>query len=322
MTSPLTPPTTGPALPSARRVSIGVEAMTRNASLTIGAATAPSTVQTGQMSRLRARRESAGTVSSSVRTIIAPLSLQSATGGTIVGIGVMRKTATMSVRSTSSSARSRVVASLELGSVMEMPTVWMARTKLRICATNAPVMTRLNSSVETESAFPSCGTVTTTTIVGMTQTSPLTSVATETAQLAGDDAQVQPTTDASLNGCSAMARMTVETEQTRWLRTAHDARTKETSLAEISAVCPNVGCVTLRMTAVTTLTREMSCVQDDTGSAQNLSSNAAMTNAFLEDGAVTTTMIVVMGRMRTNARSTHARRRGSSVPPATVSRRS
>merc|ERR1719193_1045520 len=125
MTSPLTPPTTGPALPSARRANTGVEATTRNAFLIIGAATAPWTVQTGQMSRLRARRESAGTVSSSVRTIIAPLSLQSATGGTIVGIGVMRKTATMSVRSTSSSARSRVVASLVPGSVMEMPTVWM-----------------------------------------------------------------------------------------------------------------------------------------------------------------------------------------------------
>merc|ERR1719391_560975 len=156
----------------------------------------------------------------------------------------------------------------------------------------------------------------------MTQTSQLTSAATETAQLAGDDAQVRPTTDASLNGCSAMARMTAETELTRWLRTAHDARTRETSLAEISAVCPNVGCVTLRMTAGTTLTREMSCVQDEIGNARNLSSNAEMTNAFLEDGAVTTMMIVVMGRMRTNARNTHARQRGSSVPPATASRKS
>merc|ERR1719266_2017173 len=237
--------------------------MTRNASRTIGAATAPWTVQTGQMSRLRARRESAGTVSSSVRTIIAPLSLQSATGGTIVGIGVMRKTATMSVQSMSSSARSRVVASLVPGSVMEMPTVWMARTKLRICATNAPAMMRQNSSVETESAFPSCGTVTTTTTVGMTRTSPLTSAVTEIAQLAGDDAQVRPTTDASLNGCSAMARMTAEMEQTRWLRTAQVRPTTDASLNGCSAVYPNVGCVTLRMTAVTTLMKEMSCVQDD-----------------------------------------------------------
>merc|ERR1719237_1169945 len=296
--------------------------MTRNASRTIGAAMAPSTVRTGQTSRLRARRESAGTVSSSARTIIAPLSLQSATGGTIVGIGVMRKTATMSVRSTSSSARSPVVASLVPGSVMEMPTVWTAQTKQRTCATSGPAMMRLNSSAETESASPSCGTVTTTTTVGMTQTSQLTSAETEIAQLAGDDAQVRPTTDASLNGCSATARMTAGTEQTRWLRTAHDARTRETSLVETSAVCPNVGCVTLRMTAATTLTREMSCVQDDTGSARNLSSSAAMTNAFLEDGAVTTTMIVVTVRMRTNVRSTPARRRGSSVPLATASRRS
>merc|ERR550519_2671964 len=183
-------------------------------------------------------------------------------------------------------------------------------------------MMRRNSSAEMESASPSCGTVTTTTTVGMTQTSQLASAETEIAQLAGDDAQVQPTTDASLNGCSAMARMTAEMEQTRWLRTVHDVRTRETSLVEISAVCPNVGCVTLRMTAATTLTREMSCVLDDTGSARNLSSSAVMINAFLEDGAVTMTMIVVTGRMKTNARSTHARRRGSSVPLATASRRS
>merc|ERR1719220_173988 len=236
--------------------------MMRNASRTIGAAMAPSTVRTGQTSRLRARRESAGTVSSSVRTIIAPLSLQSATGETIVGIGVMRKTATMSVRSTSSSARSPVVASLVPGSVMEMPTVWTARTKQRTCATSGPAMMRPNSSAETESAFPSCGTVTTTTTAGMTRTSQLTSAETEIAQLAGDDAQVRPTTDASLNGCSAMARMTAETELTRWLKTARDARTRETSLVEISAVCPNVGCVTLRMTAETELTRWLKTARD------------------------------------------------------------
>merc|ERR1719507_368291 len=225
-------------------------------------------------------------------------------------------------RSMSSSARNLVVASLVLGSVMEMPTAWMARTKQRTFATSGPATMRRNSSAEMESASPSCGTVTTTTTVGMTQTSQPTSAETETAQLAGDDAQVRPTTDASLNGCSAMARMTAETELTRWLKTARDARTRETSLVEISAVCPNVGCVTLKMTAATTLTREMSCVQEDTGSAQNLSSSAAMINAFLEDGAVTTTMIVATGRMKTNARSTHAHRRGSSVPLATASRRS
>merc|ERR1719507_2950623 len=158
-------------------------------------------------------------------------------------------------RSMSSSARNLVVASLVLGSVMEMPTAWMARTKQRTFATSGPAMMRLNSSAETESAFPSCGTVTTTTTAGMTRTSQLTSAETEIAPLAGDDAQVRPTTDASLNGCSAMARMTAETELTRWLKTAHDARTRETSLVETSAVCPNVGCVTLRMTAATTPTR-------------------------------------------------------------------
>merc|ERR1719507_623517 len=158
-------------------------------------------------------------------------------------------------RSMSSSARNLVVASLVLGSVMEMPTAWMARTKQRTFATSGRAMMRRNSSAEMESASPSCGTVTTTTTVGMTQTSQLTCAETETVQLAGDDAQVRPTTDASLNGCSAMARMTAETEQTRWLRTARDARTRETSLVETSAVCPNAGCVTLRMTAATTPTR-------------------------------------------------------------------
>merc|ERR1719189_2861167 len=97
---------------------------------------------------------------------------------------------------------------------------------------------------------------------------------------------------------------------------------RETSPAETNAVCPNVGSVTLRMTVVTTRMREMSCAQDGIESAQNPSSNVATTNAFLEDGAVTTMMIVAMDRMRTNARSTLVRQRGSSVPLATASRRS
>merc|ERR1719410_2567242 len=234
----------------------------------------------------------------------------------------MRRTATMSVRSMSSNAKSRVAASLALGSVMEMPTAWTAPTRQKTCATRDPATTRLSSSAGTASASLSCGTATTTTTAATTQTSRLTSAGTETAPLDGEDVQARPTIGASQSGCSATARTTAGTERTRWPRTAHVVRTRETSLVATSAVCLKDGSVTLRMIVGTTRMKETSSVLEGTGSARNLSSSAATTNASQGDGAVTMTMIVAMDPMRLNARTTLVLQRGSSVPQVTASRRS
>merc|ERR1719369_19083 len=88
------------------------------------------------------------------------------------------------------------------------------------------VTRKQNSPAAMESVFLSSGSVTMTMTVGMTVTSRLTAAGTETAQKAGEDAQVILTTDVSLNGCSAMARMTAEMEQMNCQRTVPNVKRK------------------------------------------------------------------------------------------------
>merc|ERR1719319_27626 len=293
----------------------------RSASRTTGGATARSTVRTGQTSRHPVPRESAGTGSSSARTITAPLSLQSATAATTVGTGVMRRTVTISVPSMNLSARSQAAASLEHGSVMGTGTAWMGRTRQRIFATRGPVMLRRSSSVGMASASPNCGTVTTTTIVGMTQTSQRTSVGTATVQLDGAGVPAQPTTGVFPSGCSVTGRTTVGTALMRWPTTAPAVRTRATSPAETSDVCPSAGSVTLRMIAVTTVTRATRCALVATGSAQSQSSSAPMINASQDVGGATMMMTAAMDQTKQAARNTPAPQKGSSASPDTASRR-
>merc|ERR1719312_1481587 len=166
---------------------------------------------------------------------------------------------------------------------------------------------RLTKSVITENAmrkpsflaamgsvFLSCGSVTMTTIAEMTVTNLPTAADTETAQKDGEDVRATQTTDASLNGCSAMARMTAEMELTNCPKIAQNVRKRATSNVETKGVCPKGGCVILKMIAATTRMKMMKCVRADTENAPNQNSDVATTSVFLQDGDVITMTTVVM----------------------------
>merc|ERR1719317_23999 len=166
---------------------------------------------------------------------------------------------------------------------------------------------RLTRSVITENAmrkpsslaamgnvFLSCGSVTMTMIAGMTVTNLPTAADTETAQKDGEDVRATPTTDASLNGYSAMVRMTVETELMNCPKIAQNVRKRVISSVETKGVYPKGGCVILKMIAATTLMKMMKCVRADTENAPNQNSDVAMTSVFLQDGDVIMMTTVVM----------------------------
>merc|ERR1719483_1156580 len=136
-----------------------------------------------------------------------------------------------------------------------------------------------------ESVSLNCGSVTMTMTVGMTVTSRLTAAGTETVQKAGEDVQVIQTTDVSLNGSSAMERMTAEMEQTNFPRTVPNAKRRATSNVEIKGVFPKDGCVILKM---------MKCAPEDTENAQNQNSDVEMINVYQRGGDATMMMIVAM----------------------------
>merc|ERR1719308_335788 len=93
-------------------------------------------------------------------------------------------------------------------------------------------MRKLSSLAAMGSVFPSCGSVTMTTIAEMTVTNPPTAADTETAQKDGEDVRATPTTDASLNGYSAMAKMTAEMELTNCPKIAQNVKKRATSSVE------------------------------------------------------------------------------------------
>lgn len=74
---------------------------------------------------------------------------------------------------------------------------------------NDHAILRLNSHAKMDDALPSCGCAISIMIVVMIPMNPLTCVDNATAPPAGSDALVNRTTDASRNGCSAMAKMIV-----------------------------------------------------------------------------------------------------------------
>merc|ERR1719477_70784 len=149
------------------------------------------------------------------------------------------------------------------------------------------------------SVFPSCGSVIMRTIAGMTVTNLPTAADTETAQKDGEDVRATQTTDASLNGYSAMARMTVEMELTNCLKIAPNVRKRATSSVETKGVYPKGGCVILKTIAATTLMKMMKRVRADTENALNQNSAVATTSVFLQDGDVimmTTAVMAVMNQ--------------------------
>merc|ERR1719495_1048642 len=153
---------------------------------------------------------------------------------------------------------------------------------------------KLSSHAAMESVFPSCGSVTMTMTVGMTVTSPPTAADTGIAQRDGEDARAIQTTDVSLNGSSAMERMTAETERTSCLKIVQNVRKRATSSVETNGVYPKDGCVILKMIAETTLMKMMKCVPEDTENAPSQNSGVETISVFLQGGDATMMTIVVM----------------------------
>merc|ERR1719233_416189 len=151
-----------------------------------------------------------------------------------------------------------------------------------------------SSPAAMENVFPSCGSVTMTMTVEMTATNPPTAADTGTAQRDGEDARAIQTTDISLNGCSAMERMTAETEQTSYLKIVQNVRKRVTSSVETKGVCRKDGCAILKTIAETTPMKMMKCAPEDTENAPSQNSDAETISVFLQGGDATMMTIVVM----------------------------
>merc|ERR1719394_2312179 len=183
-------------------------------------------------------------------------------------------------------------------------------------------VTRRPSSLATmANVFPSCGTVTLMTIVEMTVTNLPISVVRGTVQKVGEDVPVTTITDVSLNGSSAMAKMTAEMARMNCPRTVQFVRTRESSSAGTRDVSPRGGCVTLRTTAETIATRTRTCATVGTGTAPSPSSSVTTTSVSRPDGSVTWTMTAAMAVTRNSVSPIHVRRVSSSVTLVIVSRR-
>merc|ERR1719233_538940 len=152
-----------------------------------------------------------------------------------------------------------------------------------------------SSPAAMESVFPSCGSVTMTMTVEMTATNPPTAADTETARRDGEDARAIQTTDVSLNGSSAMERMTAEMERTSCLKIVQNVRKRVTSSVETKGVYRKDGCVILKMIVETTPMKMMKCAPEDTENAPSQNSDAETISVFLQDGDATMMTIVVMG---------------------------
>ena len=146
-------------------------------------------------------------VNSSAKTTIAPWSPLFVMVETTVETTAMRKSAAMSAPNMSSSVPMENAFWVP-GNATETPTVWMDPTKMNAICENAT--RRPNSRATTENASSNCGTVTLTTIAGMTVTSLLIFAVNETAQMDGGGARTTTTTDVFLSGCFVMEKMTAE----------------------------------------------------------------------------------------------------------------
>merc|ERR1719431_633107 len=137
--------------------------------------------------------------------------------------------------------------------------------------------------------------------VGMTVMNLPTAADTGTAQRDGEDVRAIQTTDVSLNGCSAMERMTAETERMSCLKIVQNVRKRATSSVETKGVYPKDGCVILKMIAETTPMKMMKCALEDTENAPSQNSDVETISVFPQDGDVTMMTIVVMEVMNQTA---------------------
>merc|ERR1719318_30713 len=213
----------------------------------------------------------------------------------------MRLTVITLVQKTSSNAKSQADAFLVLGNAMGTLTVWTVLMNPTRSVTTGSATRKQNSPAAMESVFLSCGSVTMTMTAGMTVTSRLTAAGTEIVQRAGEDVQVIQTIDVSLNGSSAMERMTAEMEQMNCQKTVQNAKKRETSNVETKDVYQKDGCVILKMIVEIILMRMMKCAREDIENARSQSSDVETINVYQLDGDVITMMIVATAVTRRTA---------------------
>ena len=106
------------------------------------------------------------------------------------------------------------------------------------------------------------------------------------------------------------------------MRTAQPANQRVISGVTTEDVWPSNGGATSPMIAGTTLMKRKRTAQGDIVNALSPNSNVPMTNVFLPDGSVITTMTVAMGAMRVIALPMSAMQTSFSVIQDIVSRKS
>lgn len=146
----------------------------------------------------------------------------------------MNKTVTYHVPNWNLNVNQMDVASSKVGSVMEMQTAKMEAMKTPLFATKDHAIQKPNSPAKTDAAFQNCGCAILTTIAVTTPMNQRTCADKRTAPLAGRDVQVDPTTDAFQNGCSAMEKTTVAMDPMRNQKTVRNATQTQTLNAPIT----------------------------------------------------------------------------------------
>ena len=234
--------------------------------------------------------------------------------------GQMKPTVTVLVENMLSNVSLLDVVSLTHGNVTEMTTVPMALMKTRMNVIIENVILRPSISVKMESVSPNFGSVITRMTVETNQTNQPIDVGTETARQDGRSVLLEVTTDASLPGCFATAKMTagmVPTNQTQ--STVRSAVMQETSSARMVDVSLFDGDAISKMTVETTRTKRVLCAQTSTENVLRVSFNVETRSVSLPDGDVIMMTTVMMDRMKKIVMITSASLTSSSVDQVTVS---
>jgi len=257
---------------------------------------------------------------SNARAATAHFQFQFVMESMIVATVLMRKIVNMIVQSMNLNAYRMAAAFWMLGSVMVTRIVLMVQMKMMLFAIINLATRRLNFHATMANVFRYCGGVTLTMIAEMTVMSQHIFAGTRIVQQDGNVAQVMPTTDASQSGCSVTAKMTAGMALTNYLKTVQPVRKRVTSSVKTRDVFQDVGFVTFPMIVVIILMSLKRCVQADTVSAQNQSSNVEMENAYPDVGDVTWMMIVETIRTNWVVSVIPVLMIGSNVIPDIVSR--
>lgn len=182
-----------------------------------------------------------------------------------------------------------------------------------------------NLRVKMVVAYQNFGSVTSTTTVEMTRMNLLTSADRGIVQTDGRDVPAVPTTDAYQNGSSAMEKTIVATIAMKSRRTVQNVRTQTSGVATTVAypsrnfyplkpiafykpfplfgshvsLCSasGDGCVTTKMTVLTTLMRPTPCAKACTETVRRANSDVTMANVYHTDGGVTMTTIAATIQM-------------------------